>query len=206
MQWQHRSNQRDHAGRRLSRRRPHHHRARQDAGSRRRRSAGARLAHRAVRLGLQAVAQGRRIHRGPRDLRRRRAARPPHARPALRGLYPVALRPLRRLPARRYPDVPRNLQPDRLEQAGRLCGISAGAGKLPAAGARRHRGQPGAAVARHHRHVGACGSLRQPRGAAAGSRAGARDRRRAGRARRRPGAEGRSATTTSMSPIPTRRG
>ncbi len=39
------------------------------------------------------------------------------ARQALRGLYPAALRALRRLPARRHPDVPGGFQPDRLEPA-----------------------------------------------------------------------------------------
>ena len=66
----------DHASRRVPRPRTHHHRARGDAGSGRRRGAGARLAHGAVRLGLQALAQGRGVHRGPRDLRRGRAAGP----------------------------------------------------------------------------------------------------------------------------------
>ncbi len=51
------------------------------------------------------------------------------------AIYILALQPLRRLRARRHADVPGSLQPDRLEQAGRLCRICAGAGKLPAAGA-----------------------------------------------------------------------
>ena len=150
--------------------------------------------------------KGARIHRRPRDLRRRRAAGPSHARQALRRLHPRALRPLRRLPARRHPDVPGSLQPDRLEPAGRLCRICAGAGELPAAGARRHRGQPRAAAARHDRHVGARRALR---------RAASCRRRTPGpcwsRAPDRSGSAScwrcrRSATTTSTSPIPTRRG